>query len=283
MAPSLEITAKAFEAKNTGVDVRVELSASRLTCDKIADQDRVGDLVFSADYRLIDTLLIPAHADFNLLFASNALVLAYNADSPIAARLVAGEAWQRVLSESEVRVGIANPRAAPAGYRALLALRLNDRVASPELRVGSAIAARITARQQRPDVAKLLAPLQTGELDAAFIYLSEARQYNLPYVRLDDRIDFSRPEHQELYASATVDLPADGATPSQTVRGSAAVYGLTIPRIAARPELARRFLRFFFSAPGRALIARTDLALYSPAELRVNGKLPTSLMPLLEE
>jgi molybdate/tungstate transport system substrate-binding protein len=277
MGPTLDAVKPVFERQNPGVRLEVELSGSRLACAKVADQKRDADLVVVADYELIDQTLIPEHAQFNVLFGNNALVLAYSAMGPHAAALRAGTPWQEVLARPEVSVGIASPRQAPVGYRALLALQLNDLTAAEPLKQGQAIAAKIAPAHHRPDVAKLVAPLQAGELDAAFVYLSEARQHGLEYIALDPRIDFSRLEHEAFYRAAKLTLPAEGALAPLEVHGAAAVYGLTIPTSAPHKGLAAKLVTALLSDAGRAAAKLAHMDLYTPAEVSVRGKPPAEL------
>lgn len=272
-----------FEAAHPGVDLRIELSGSRIACNKVADQGRPGSAVFSADFELIDELLVPKHADFNLLFARNALVLAYAPKGKAAKALDGGASWQKVASRPDIAVGIANPALAPVGYRALLALRLNDRVAAPELRLGTTIEAQIEASHMRPDVAKLVAPLQAGELDMAFLYRSEALQHGLSFVDLDDRIDFSDVTHQELYRTASYEIPATGTFAPRKVRGRAAVYGLTIPKNAPHADLAVQLVEFLLSDAGRKLAAKGHMELFAAGELKSHGELPAVLATAAEQ
>ena len=278
LGPLLEDLSAEFRAANPQVQVRLELSASRLACLKVTHQGREADVVLSADAELIDDLLMPDAASFDVLFAQNGLVLAYNAASPLAAALQSGTPWQKALARGDWRVGIANPEIAPVGYRALLALRLNDTVAARELRLGSTIAAGLRPEWQRPDVTKLLAPLQAGELDAAFVYRSEALQHGLPYVTLDRRIDFSNPAFQTLYASAAILLPESKAV----VHGNTAWYGATIPFNAPQPNLARLYLNHLLSEAGRGIAAEHHLPLVSPSDIRVHGHAPPGLLASAE-
>ena len=278
LGPLLDDLSEEFRAANPQVQVRLELSASRVACMKVATQGREADVVLSADAELIDDLLMPDATSFNVLFAQNGLVIAYNADSPLATELQHGTPWQKALSRGDWRIGIANPETAPVGYRALLALRLNDTVAARELRLGGTIAAALRPEWQRPDVTKLLAPLQAGDLDAAFVYRSEALQHGLPYVTLDKRIDFSNATHQALYASATILLPESKAV----VRGNTAWYGVTIPFNARRPNLARLFVNHLLSEAGRSIAAEHHLPLVPPSEIRVHGHAPPGLLASAE-
>lgn len=233
MGPTLDVAGKLYERAHPGVRVEVELSSSRLACIKVSDQGRIPDVVLSADDRLMRELLVPSHADDVTLFATNRLVIASVRDGAIAKRL-ANEPWQLVLADPTVRTGIADPAQAPVGARALEALRLNDEiVGDPQLALGATIARRIGPQRQRPDVSKLIAPLETGEIDAAFVYATEASQYGFNATGLDPRID----------GSATT------------------FYALAIPREAPHPDVARDFVSYLIDGAGRAVAIDKHLQL----------------------
>lgn len=233
MGPTLEALAPELQKVIPGARLEVELSSSRAACAKVSDQSRSADLVISADSELLRGMLVPEHASRLTRFASNRLVLAAVRDSGIGKRL-ATEPWQRIVAPPDVRIGIADPEQAPVGRRAVEALRLNDAIVEDaELRVGGALAARLTDRFVRPDVAKLIAPLETGELDAAFIYESEAKQYGFAYVVLDARID----------GSATT------------------FYAASVPTRARHPAHGDALLALLLSPTGRRLAALHHLTM----------------------
>ena len=59
------------------LDLQLEISGSQVACRKVAELQRHADLVAVADYQVIDRILRPGHARFNLRFATNAVVLAH--------------------------------------------------------------------------------------------------------------------------------------------------------------------------------------------------------------
>ncbi len=253
--------AKSFEQKNPQVRVNIELASSRKTCLKVAEHQLPADLVFTADAELIDAILVPEAADFSMAFAQNALVLAYAAEGPLAHLLRNGTPWQEILAEGKYRVGTANPANSPVGYRALLALKLNDLTAPEHLRLGRRIAAKLQPDHRRSDVSHLVSALNDRDLDAAFIYRSEALQHDLAFVSLNHHIDFSDPRLRDEYAQASLSLPGS----EETIFGTTALYGLTILRGAKEPALAARFVSHLMSAQGRAQARRHSLPLL-PAE-----------------
>ncbi|MBC7793645.1 MAG: substrate-binding domain-containing protein [Clostridia bacterium] len=275
MGQVLDQLREPFKAICVDCDLRVEISGSRVGVAKIADQHLPADLVITADADLIDDVLRPEHTAFNAAFAVNALVLAVSPDSSVHAELARGSKWQQVLLEPEVRIGHADPAQAPVGYRTLMALDLNDRVASDNLKTGAQIAARLDRKYMRDDVSKLTVALATNAVDVAFIYLSEAEQQSLQFVRLDPRIDFSDHTKNDVYATARYTTPALASYPARNIRGTAALYGLTVPKNAEHPDMGYALARLLLSPKGREVAAKAHVTILSHP--RVSG---ASALPL---
>ena len=79
-APMAKIEAM-YEEANPGVDIQRESGGSAALARKITDLGGACDAFFSADYMVIEKLLRPATTDWNILFASNAIVLMYGPKS----------------------------------------------------------------------------------------------------------------------------------------------------------------------------------------------------------
>jgi molybdate/tungstate transport system substrate-binding protein len=68
---------EAFQAQHPGVTFETEASGSNAAARKISELDREADLMMSADYTVIDKLLIPDFADWNIQFARNTMLLVW--------------------------------------------------------------------------------------------------------------------------------------------------------------------------------------------------------------
>jgi molybdate/tungstate transport system substrate-binding protein len=66
---------KRFEALHPEIDVLREAGGSTKLARMISELGKSADVMASADYKVIDKGLIPEHADWNILFARNQLVL----------------------------------------------------------------------------------------------------------------------------------------------------------------------------------------------------------------
>lgn len=241
-----------FQELHPGVKIMTEAAGSRTTARKVSELQRQADLVMSADYKVIDTLLIPDHASWNVLFARNAMVIAYTNEAFLADE-INSENWHQILTREGVEVGRSNPQADPNGYRTLMVWQLaEDFYEIPDLYRQF----EINSPQEniRPKETDLIPLLQTGELDYAFNYLSVAYQHNLKFIILPEEINLSDPEYKDYYQTATVEL--DGTEPGNNIirQGEPIIYGVTIPSSSPNPQLAEEFLAFLFSEEGRAII-----------------------------
>ena len=117
--------ANAFMKANPGVKVLLEAAGSVASARKITDLNRPCDIMASADYAVIDNMLIPNYADFNIKFVSNEMCIVYSDKSRHAAEINAKN-WYEVLLRQDVAFGRADPNADPCGYRTLMTLQLAE-------------------------------------------------------------------------------------------------------------------------------------------------------------
>lgn len=266
---------RAFAERHPGVEPRQESSGSLEAARKLTDLGKIPDVLGVADYAIIPRLLEPRWAGWHALFARNAMVLVHAKDAIGAGEVNAGN-WWRVLQRPGVRAGRADPALDPNGYRALMVLQLAERhYREPGL--AARLRAAFPERYVRPKESDLTALIQAGELDYAWSYRSIAETARLPYVALPPEIDLSDPARADAYGAALVRVPGArrGGADSLEFRGEPIVYALTIPRDAPNPAAARAFVRFVFSADGRAILARNGLL--PLAEPVIRGRAPAGL------
>jgi molybdate/tungstate transport system substrate-binding protein len=240
-----------FERRE-GVRYELETAGSLETARKLTELGKRPDIVALADEEVFPKLLEPTYTTWYARFARNRLVIAYSPSSRFAGELASGT-WWRVLTSPGVEVGRSDPDRDPSGYRALIAMQL------AELHYGEpGLAARLehaaSRRNVRPKEADLVALLETGELDAGWLYESLARSTGLPFVALPPEIDLGTPAQAASYARASVRVLGAGMGDTLTIVGSPIAYAISIPTAAPHGDTARRFLRFLLSADGRAAL-----------------------------
>lgn len=266
--------AVAFQAENPEVIILREADGSRKCARKITDLNKDCDIMASADYTVIDQLLIPDHADWNIKFASNEMVIVYTEKSACC-ELIDSENWYKALFREDVTYGRSDPNSDPCGYRTVLTMKLAEQLYKEE-----GLAHRLIEKDQkyvRPKETDLLALLETGDLDYVFIYRSVAEQHHLKYVVLPDEINLKLPEYKNLYAQVKVEI--SGKKPGEFITkiGEPMVYGLTILKDAPNKELAMKFVDFILSDKGMAIMKANGQPSMVPSMSETYQSIPVSL------
>jgi molybdate/tungstate transport system substrate-binding protein len=280
LARAMSELEQVVEAKNPRLDLRLELSGSQEACRKLAELNRRADVVATADYRVIDRILLPDHADHDIHFATNSVVLAHMDHSRYTEQITADN-WYQVLQRPGVRLGLVDPDLAPIGYRTLLVLKLAGRqLGFDGERLARTLRKRCAPEDVAPHEGELLKRLQARAIDYAFVYRSTAEEHNLKLVALPDSYNLGAAERQQDYAAASVQVRMRSGEPPRRVRGSAVIYGVTIPRRPLNPEGARQVVAALLGKPGQRALSRTGFRPLVPARCAQRDKLPPALRAL---
>ncbi len=276
----VERLSAAFQTHHPDVTFETEAAGSRTTARKVSELGREADIVMSADYTVIDNLLIPDFASWNIRFARNEMVIAYTDHSRYADE-INGDNWYEILTREGVIYGHSDPEADPCGYRTLLVWQLaEEHYDAPGLY--QKLQAHCPPENVRPKETDLIALLQSGDMDYAFEYRSVAVQHGLKFVTLPDEINLSRVEFADFYGRAQVEL--SGAEPGQTItmKGKPIVYGITIPHNAPFPDLAAQFVAFLLGPEGQRIMDEAGQPPLVPPSADDREALPPLLQPLVE-
>ncbi len=272
--------AEAFRAQHPEVIFETEAAGSRTTARKVSELGRPADLVMSADYTVIDELLIPDFADWNIQFARNTMVIAYTDHSKYADEINADN-WYEILTRDGVIYGHSDPDADPCGYRTLLVWQLAEKHYNvPGLY--QRLDKHCPPENVRPKETDLIALLQSGDMDYAFEYRSIAVQHGLRFVELPDEINLCCIEHADFYEQAKVEVSGQEPGAAITKVGKPIVYGVTIPRNAPSPDLAVEFVKFLIGPEGQVIMEAQGQPPIVPAMASTGkDKLPGALQALV--
>ncbi|MDR2586060.1 MAG: extracellular solute-binding protein [Prevotellaceae bacterium] len=242
----IKFMADTFMLIHPKVKVLSEAAGSLDCARKITELHRPCDIMASADYEVIERLLIPKYAHENRPFARNEMAVVYSSKSKYAHEVNAHN-WKEILLRPDVYMGRADPNADPCGYRTLLTLKL----AGCEQEM-------LAKKNQfmRPKEVELLALLESGSLDYIFLYKSVALQHGLPYVTLPDSVNLSNIDLAEHYA--TVGLYVRGNTPLDSIyiQGAPMVYSFAVLKDAPNPKVAKAFAAFLTDPQGGLAIMK---------------------------
>jgi molybdate/tungstate transport system substrate-binding protein len=243
-----EAMEKAFEAKYPKVDLQREAGGSQACARKITDLKKPCDIMVSADYKVIDKLLIPNNADWNIRFATNQLVLCYTDKSKFAGEINAKN-WYEILQRKKVIWGHSDPNLDPCGYRSLMVLQLAEKYYKKPGLYDKMIANR-PKENIRPKSVELVSLLQTGNMDYAWEYLSVAVQHGLKYIVLPDEINLGNYKKDNFYSQALVKVTGQKPGTFMDMKGDSVTYGITMLKDAPNKEAAVAFLKYMLDPQG---------------------------------
>ncbi|KJS15312.1 MAG: molybdenum ABC transporter substrate-binding protein [Peptococcaceae bacterium BRH_c4b] len=271
---------KEFEKMYPQVDIQREAAGSRDCAKKITDLGIKADILASADYTVIDQLLIPKYADWNALFANNELVIMYSDHSKFKNEIKTDN-WQEVLLRDGVNYGHSDPNADPCGYRALMVWQLAEKYyKQPGLY--KKLVDQCPPRNIRPKETDLLALVESGALDYLFIYRSVAEQHHMPYVKMPAEVNLGDINQADLYKQAKVDTT--GKKPGEVITqiGTPIVYGVTMVKDAPNKEVALEFMKYLLSKD-KGLKVMEESGQPVPETIKVEGeeKLPPELKAVI--
>ena len=274
----LSDAADGFQKANPSYHVRLEPSESQVAVRKVAELGMRADLVAVADAGLIPKMMIPAHATWSAVLATNEIVLAHKDHSRFTDQINAGN-WAEVLLRDGVRLGRVDADTAPIGYQTLMVWQLAD--ASGQGGGNAGLATRLLAKcapaHVTHDEADLLALLESRAVDYAFLLRSTAEDHHLKILTLPPEIDLSRQDMATRYATASVEIKMKQGQGSARLTGGPITYGLTIPTHAPHADGASRFAAFLLGEAGRRILNRRGFHPLAQARCAPCAQLPASL------
>ena len=256
------------------VEVLLEGAGSQTTIRKVTELHKECGVIGSADYTVIPQLMFPEYADWYVIFATNRMAIAYTDKSKFGDEINENN-WYEILQREGVKYGRSDPDQDPCGYRTLMVWQLAEAHYNAPGLYDSLY--ETEGDLMRPKSVELIALLESGDLDYAFEYSSVAAQHNLQYIVLPDKINLSKEEFNDFYATAEVEI--SGKKPGETIakKGKSIVYGVTIPSNFANQEMAIAWVKFLLSPDGMAIMEANGQPPITPGITNDKSKLPEEL------
>jgi molybdate/tungstate transport system substrate-binding protein len=227
----------------------LESAGSVESARKITDLHKPCDIMASSDYRVIDRMLIPGYASWNIPFASNEMCIVFTKKSRYAGQ-ISRDNWFNILQKKEVIYGRSDPNADPCGYRSVMTMMLAEKYYGVP-----GLAGTLTGKDRnyiRPKEVDLLALLEAGALDYIFLYRSVAIQHDLEYLALPVEINLQDPSCDRYYSAASLQINGKKPGEQVTASGEAMIYGVTMLNNAPNARVALAFLEYMLS-PGQGM------------------------------
>ena len=278
--PMKEVAA-AFNELYPDVKILLESAGSVASARKITDLNRPCDIMASADYAVIDNMLVPKFADWNIKFVSNELSIVYHDKSRYADK-INSKNWFDILLKQDVAFGRADPNADPCGYRSVLTLQLAEKYYKKP-----GLAKQVMEKDlnyMRPKEVDLLALLESNSIDYIFLYKSVAIQHQLKYVVLPDEINLKNPAFAQAYATVSTEINGKEPGKKDVVKGEPMIYGVTMLRDAPNKAAALAFLQFLLTKDkGMAIMEKNGQPSVIPQKNLNYQKLPNELKPFAKQ
>jgi len=212
------------------------------------------DIFVSADFRVIPQDLEPPTstvAAWEVVFASDPLVLAYNTATLAG---ITSSDWFENITAPGITLGTPNASVDPLGADGIIAIELEDAVAS----LGGSLYGHFYTGTEG-DLAgptshvKIVAEenaataITTGEVDAYLVYRSYAVAEGLSYVTLSPEVDLGGTSSSDVsgYSARTTTVLFGGGT--KVVSGAPILFALTVPTTAPDVPLGVVFAAFLLS------------------------------------
>lgn len=293
-----------WTAANPEYIIDNEAYGSSEAINQIVQLERPCDVLGSADYKLIKTMMmnkeIPDmpgvnYSSWYIIFSLNEMIIAYipSHNPPYINNITSGTTpWYEILNRTDVTFGRADPYQDPCGYRTLQVWGLADhfynlsQVANPQdinisffnkdPLMGYGGPGHTVCKAKEVD---MIASLEAAEIDYLFIYRSVAIQHNLGFIEMDDHMNLANITLESYYNKVTVHrisplIPGAVASDSKAITIQ---YGLTIPNNAPHMEDAIEYVKFMIGYPG--LLVELGQPPYYPCYASNISKLPTELQP----
>src|SRR5208282_4114809 len=245
---------------------------SSLAANEITQANKSFDIFASADYRIIPKQLIPNHASWYIVFASNSMAIIYTNQSRYASQINQNN-WYQIITRPGVIVGISNKDTDPSGYNAIFMLQLaglqyyqnsNAKNAAEELVIV-------------PTETYLDAQLETGAVDYVLSYSSEAISHKLQYIDPGPQVNLSNLTLANWYAKINVTVNG------KQVTGAPILYDVTIPSNSPDQNLAITFLKALFSPMGQQILRTSGLTPLNPLYIYNQQAVPTSVIDAISQ
>jgi molybdate/tungstate transport system substrate-binding protein len=252
-----------------------ESAGSVASARKITDLNKPCDIMASADYSVIDNMLIPKYADWDIKFVSNELSIIYSSKSKYASQ-INDKNWMDILLKDDVIFARADPNSDPCGYRTVLSLQLAEKFYKKP-----GLSAKFLSKDQnymRPKEVDLVALLESGSVDYIFIYKSVAIQHQLNIVTLPDQINLKNPAFAKYYATACTEINGKEPGLKEMVKGEPMIYGVTILKNAPNKAAALAFVKYLLSKDqGMKILLKDGQPSVLPMPTKNYEKLPKEL------
>jgi len=271
---------KEYELRNPGTNIILEAAGSLVCARKISELKKPCDIIASADYFVINELLIPDFASWSIRFATNEIVIAFSEKARYSSEINTNN-WYNILLKDDVMYGRSDPNSDPCGYRSVFTIMLAEKHYNQ-----NGLADKLLSKDKeyiRPKEVDLVALIESNAIDYMFQYKSVAIQHNLKYIELPDEINLSDPSMGGNYQSVFLDVTGSKPGTKMRVTGEYINYSMTVIDKPVNREGAIDFMAFILSPEGLEILRKNGQNPIIPFSTEQPDKIPGRLLKLLPD
>jgi molybdate/tungstate transport system substrate-binding protein len=271
---------KEYELKNPSTSIILEAAGSLVCARKITELKKPCDIMASADYFVINELLIPDYASWSIRFATNEIVIAFSEKASYSSE-INNENWYNILLKEDVLYSRSDPDSDPCGYRTVFTMMLAEKYYN---NIG--LAAKLLSKNKeyiRPKEVDLIALIESNAIDYMFQYKSVAMQHNLKYIELPGEINLSDPSKGGNYQTVSLDVNGSKPGAKMKVTGEYINYSMTVIDNPVNREGAIDFMAFMLSTEGMEILRKNGQNPIIPFSTEQPDKIPARLLKLLPD
>jgi molybdate/tungstate transport system substrate-binding protein len=269
-----------YEKKNPDVKILLEPAGSLVCARKITELKKPCDIIASADYFVINQLLIPEYTNWSIRFATNEIVIAFNERSMYYS-VINSTNWIDILLKDDVIFSRSDPDSDPCGYRTVFTLMLAEKYYNLD-----GLTEKMVSKNRdfiRPKEVDLIALIETNAIDYMFQYKSVAIQHGLSYIELPDEINLSDPAKTATYKSVSMDVTGSKPGTKMKVTGDYINYSITVLDNAPQKNEAIDLLCYMLSEEGLDIFRKNGQNPIIPFSTEQPDKIPSKLLHYLPE
>jgi molybdate/tungstate transport system substrate-binding protein len=235
---------------------------------EIAGNEITPDVFESVGGKSIEALE-PKFTSWYVQFATTSIVLAYNPKGKYASQFKAIASGKKpvkdvfsILEQPGFKLGRTDPNTDPQGRAFIFMLQLAQKFYHLPSDTVSKIIGSDMSSATSPQIyeeVSLDSHLQSGQLDAASAYLSQAKQLHLSYITLPDAINLGDSAFKDQYAKASITITAKGVKVTKT--GAPLSIDITAINNSA---VGAKFVAYVLSQAGLALHKQGGYTLLTP-------------------
>jgi len=269
-----------YEKRNPGIRILLEPAGSLVCARKITELRKPCDIIASADYSVINNLLIPEYTRWSIRFATNEMVIAFSDKSKYSSEINSSN-WPDILLRDDVVYSRSDPDSDPCGYRTVFTIMLTEKLYGKK-----GLTEQMLSKNRdfiRPKEVDLIALIESNAADYMFQYKSVAIQHNLKYIELPDGINLGSLAKESLYNSVSYYVTGSSPGSKMKIKGEYINYSLALLSDCINRRGAIDFVAFLLGSEGMNILKKNGQDPIVPCMTDDPDKLPEELVKYILE